>query len=318
MLRLRGPGGETRFGVIDYKTNRVGPPGSAISLDDFHPDRLPATMVHHQYPLQALLYSVALHRYLRWRLPGYEPDRHLGPVGYLFLRGMIGPDRSTAHGQPYGVFTWTLPSGLVADLSDLLHGLEVADMITIPRPGAVDALAPFVDAGVLGTVEIEVATTLVRASCLTESVVALAVALAVRAPLWGHVCVDLASVAVGSVVVDVDDLTGAAELSWPDPVAWVAAVAASPVARWGRAHRGPPPRPWCSKARSISIATGGTSSRSRPISGTGRAAAARRRVAPRASPTGSWPPCSTGSSPCRRAWDPTPSARRSRPRWREG
>ena len=126
VLRLRGPGGETRFGVIDYKTNRVGPPGSAISLDDFHPDRLPAAMVHHQYPLQALLYSVALHRYLRWRLPGYEPDRHLGPVGYLFLRGMIGPDTPTAHGQPYGVFSWTLPSGLVADLSDLLHGLEVA------------------------------------------------------------------------------------------------------------------------------------------------------------------------------------------------
>ena len=49
-------------------------------------------MAHHHYPLQALLYSVALHRYLRWRMADYHPDRHLGPIGgYLFLRGMVGP-----------------------------------------------------------------------------------------------------------------------------------------------------------------------------------------------------------------------------------
>ena len=40
------------------------------------------------YPLQALLYVVALHRYLRWRLRGYDPDVHLGGVLYLFVRGM--------------------------------------------------------------------------------------------------------------------------------------------------------------------------------------------------------------------------------------
>ena len=44
------------------------------------------------YALQALLYTVALHRYLRWRLPGYDPDRHLAGVLYLFLRGMTGAD----------------------------------------------------------------------------------------------------------------------------------------------------------------------------------------------------------------------------------
>ena len=42
------------------------------------------------YGLQALLYTVALHRYLRWRLPGYDPERNLAGVLYLFLRGMIG------------------------------------------------------------------------------------------------------------------------------------------------------------------------------------------------------------------------------------
>ena len=32
-------------------------------------------MYRHHYALQALLYTVALHRFLRWRLPGYDPER---------------------------------------------------------------------------------------------------------------------------------------------------------------------------------------------------------------------------------------------------
>ena len=51
-----------------------------------------AAMREAHYPLQALLYSVALHRYLRWRQPGYDPAVHLGGVLYLFVRGMCGPD----------------------------------------------------------------------------------------------------------------------------------------------------------------------------------------------------------------------------------
>jgi exodeoxyribonuclease V beta subunit len=47
-------------------------------------------MIHHHYPLQAHLYLVALHRHLRWRLPGYLPERHLGGYVYAFLRGMPG------------------------------------------------------------------------------------------------------------------------------------------------------------------------------------------------------------------------------------
>jgi exodeoxyribonuclease V beta subunit len=47
-------------------------------------------MIHHHYPLQAHLYLVALHRHLRWRLPDYNPERHLGGYVYAFLRGMPG------------------------------------------------------------------------------------------------------------------------------------------------------------------------------------------------------------------------------------
>jgi exodeoxyribonuclease V beta subunit len=40
--------------------------------------------------LQAHLYLVALHRYLRWRRPGYRPEDHLGGYAYAFLRGAPG------------------------------------------------------------------------------------------------------------------------------------------------------------------------------------------------------------------------------------
>ena len=48
-------------------------------------------MATSSYPLQAMLYCVALHRFLRWRQPGYDPEQHLGGVLYLYVRGMCGP-----------------------------------------------------------------------------------------------------------------------------------------------------------------------------------------------------------------------------------
>jgi exodeoxyribonuclease V beta subunit len=72
--------------------------------------------------LQALLYSVVVHRYLRWRLPGYDPATHLGGVLYLYVRGMCGPDTPEVDGVPCGVFSWQPPATLVVALSDLLDG----------------------------------------------------------------------------------------------------------------------------------------------------------------------------------------------------
>ena len=79
-------------------------------------------MIEAHYPLQALLYNVALHRYLRWRQPDYDPDTHLGGVLYLFLRGMSGPGVTCADGSAPGVFSWRPSSGLVTAASDLLAG----------------------------------------------------------------------------------------------------------------------------------------------------------------------------------------------------
>src|SRR5690606_19333070 len=53
--------------VIDYKTNRLAPLGDEPRVWHFRPEGLVEAMVEAHYPLQAALYAVALHRYLRWR-----------------------------------------------------------------------------------------------------------------------------------------------------------------------------------------------------------------------------------------------------------
>ena len=66
--------------VLDYKSNRL--PGYAA-------DALQRAMRHSEYDLQALIYTVALHRWLRFRLgAGYDHGRDFGGIRYLFCRGL--------------------------------------------------------------------------------------------------------------------------------------------------------------------------------------------------------------------------------------
>jgi len=121
VLRVPGPEGNSRYLVVDYKTNWLGAEGPLTAMH-YLPESLARAMRQAHYPLQALLYSVALHRFLRWRQPGYRPDQHLGGVLYLFLRGMCGEQTPVVDGVPCGVFSWSPPPALVEDLSDLLDG----------------------------------------------------------------------------------------------------------------------------------------------------------------------------------------------------
>ncbi len=120
VARLRD-GDDDRFVVMDYKTNRLGSDPSTLSAWDYRPEALDDAMMQAHYPLQALLYCSALHRYLRWRVAGYDPQRHIGGVLYLFLRGMSGVGVARVDGQPCGVWAWTPPVELVTGLSDLLE-----------------------------------------------------------------------------------------------------------------------------------------------------------------------------------------------------
>jgi exodeoxyribonuclease V beta subunit len=120
VMRIADDDAAPRFLVVDYKTNWLASDGDALTAWHYRPAALDAEMQRAHYPLQALLYLVALHRYLRWRLPGYDPAAHLGGVIYAFVRGMLGPDTPTVAGAPTGVFAWRPPVALVTGVSDLL------------------------------------------------------------------------------------------------------------------------------------------------------------------------------------------------------
>lgn len=101
-----------RFHVLDYKGNWLGE-----TLGDYTGVRLRAAMDHSHYRLQALVYTLALHRYLRQRLPGYAPATHLGEYFYLFVRAAgLGPGA--------GVFTERFPDALVAAVDEAFAETE--------------------------------------------------------------------------------------------------------------------------------------------------------------------------------------------------
>ncbi|WP_421189577.1 exodeoxyribonuclease V subunit beta [Aeromonas enteropelogenes] len=110
-----------RWYLLDYKSNHLG-----MSPADYSRPALEQAMVEHRYDLQYQLYSLALHRLLSLRLPGYDFDQHFGGVFYLFLRGM-----------PQGGIFHTRPS------CELVQGLD-----RLFSEGVTSALAQVSDNGV--------------------------------------------------------------------------------------------------------------------------------------------------------------------------
>ncbi|MBL4630872.1 MAG: PD-(D/E)XK nuclease family protein, partial [Paraglaciecola sp.] len=72
-----------KFYVADYKSNHLGD-----SYDDYHPSAMELAMTEHDYHLQAILYTLALHRWLKYKLRNYDYSTHIGGAYYLFIRGM--------------------------------------------------------------------------------------------------------------------------------------------------------------------------------------------------------------------------------------
>jgi exodeoxyribonuclease V beta subunit len=114
--------GVTRHLVVDYKTNRLHRRDDPNPLAAYHPALLPAAMAASDYVLQGLLYTVAVHRFLRSRLAGYDPSLHLGGIAYLYVRGMVGPATPVVAEGVYGVFAWTPPVASILALDELFAG----------------------------------------------------------------------------------------------------------------------------------------------------------------------------------------------------
>ena len=83
---------EGQYYVLDYKSNHLGDDTRAYGSR-----AMAHAMLSHRYDLQYVLYTLALHRLLKARLPDYRYQRDMGGAVYLFLRGV---DRN--HNGVYG------------------------------------------------------------------------------------------------------------------------------------------------------------------------------------------------------------------------
>ena len=101
-----------RWYLVDYKSNFLGK-----CFSDYTGDRLTHAMAGHHYFLQYHIYTTALHRFLAWRLPGYDYKIHFGGVYYLFIRGM-----SPETGPDCGIFRDRPSYELIQALSTLFEG----------------------------------------------------------------------------------------------------------------------------------------------------------------------------------------------------
>jgi len=98
-----------RFYIVDWKSNYLG-----NRPEDYRPDVLETIMTDAFYTLQYHLYTLALHRYLRHRVHGYDPAAHFGGIRYLFVRG-VDPDINPA----FGMFKDRPSAALIEDLDRL-------------------------------------------------------------------------------------------------------------------------------------------------------------------------------------------------------
>jgi len=81
-----------RFYLLDWKSNYLGE-----RIEAYRTSALTEVIQENFYFLQYYLYTVALHRYLRLRIPEYQYQSHFGGVFYVFLRG-IDPGRGGKSG----------------------------------------------------------------------------------------------------------------------------------------------------------------------------------------------------------------------------
>ncbi|MGA1874688.1 MAG: exodeoxyribonuclease V subunit beta [bacterium] len=97
--------------LLDWKSNYLG-----SSLEHYRKGTLQETMEREYYFLQYHLYTVALHKYLARRIPGYDVETHFGGIFYVFLRG-VAPEA-----PHYGIFRDRPSRALIEALSRYFEG----------------------------------------------------------------------------------------------------------------------------------------------------------------------------------------------------
>ncbi len=101
----------SRFYICDYKSNR---------LPAYDVEECRQAMRDSEYDFQALIYTLALHRWCKFRLQSaYDYEKHIGGIRYLFCRGLKADIASDE-----GVVALRFDRGLIEALETLLHPLE--------------------------------------------------------------------------------------------------------------------------------------------------------------------------------------------------
>ena len=211
VLRVGSPT-DRRYLVVDYKTNRLGGHDEPLTAWHYRPAALETAMVEAHYPLQALLYAVALHRYLRWRQPGYDPDgaprRRALPVPARHVRA--GRASAPTARRP-ACSAGGRRSGWSPGCPTCWRGSRMTTTSTRRwRCGPTGCSATFNRAGILSAADVHVARRLGAIGGETDEAVLLAVALVVRSTRHGSVVLDLTTAeATTSPDVDEDETDGA-------------------------------------------------------------------------------------------------------------
>ncbi|MBU2918766.1 exodeoxyribonuclease V subunit beta [Psychrosphaera sp. F3M07] len=102
-----------KYYVLDYKSNYLGD-----DLLFYNHANLEVSMSDHHYQIQALIYTLALHRWLKSRLPHYDYNVHVGGALYLFLRGMQTMNNTSTS----GVYVMNIKQDVIEYLDAALEG----------------------------------------------------------------------------------------------------------------------------------------------------------------------------------------------------
>ncbi len=106
---------QERFYLVDWKSNFLGD-----RIEDYRREHMAEEMEENFYILQYHLYALALHQYLKIRLPGYAYGKHFGGVFYVFLRG-VDPQG----GSESGIYRDRPEEELIESLSAELISLPI-------------------------------------------------------------------------------------------------------------------------------------------------------------------------------------------------
>ena len=169
-----------RYYIVDWKSNHLG-----NRVEDYGRDALKRAMVHNLYPLQYLLYTVAVNKYLSVRVSEYSYSSNFGGVLYYFLRGV-----SPEHGEEFGIFRDIPPVEMIDELTGIPNPVRRIRQLTISFE--------------LSPIDRHFSAFIQREAENASPWLGLAVSLASNAVGNGNICLNLADIAGTDILVDDD------------------------------------------------------------------------------------------------------------------